>query len=563
MSQTSRRFPKNTGFAQIIDQAVATCPQRVAVVSDGLRLTYQELDAASSRLALALEREGVGPGEPVGVISRNCAEFLLAELAILKLGAVAVKISWRLSPDEIQYIIELNSLRYVFLRPEREDWGEQVRQRNRGKVKFYALTPLRPGETAPFWQMIESAPSAQAFLPRPVEPDSPAFRIHTSGTTGRPKCVLHSHAHMLEQLQRVLAVLPYQPGDVYQMISQLFHVSSMGAYMVLATGGTLVLMHHFDPTEYMESLVREGVTGVGVIPVVLKCLLGHPDFYKYDLSRLRFLNYSTCPISQSLLEEALDKLGCDFYQSYGMTEMASVLTVLTPPDHFSDHGSHLASVGKPIPGVEIQIQDFQGSPLPPGVTGEIVAKGAGQMCSYYNADPEANLRALRDGWYHTGDVGYLDEKGFLFVQGRKDDMIISGGENIYPKEVADAIAMLGEDVAEVAVYGVPDDKWGELVKASVVRKPGSTLTVEQLREYCLANIPRYKVPKEFEFLPELPKNGTGKVLIPLLREASMQKKKQSKESLQERSVYHGAEKLSAGDRREGGCRPHRQPAREA
>lgn len=547
MSQTSRRFPKNTGFAQIIDQAAATCPQRVAVVADGLRLTYQELDEASSRLAMALERDGVGPGEPVGIISRNCAEFLVAELAILKLGAVAVKISWRLSPDEIQYIIELNGLRYAFLRPEREDWGEQVRQRNRGKTRFYDFAPLRPGEPAPFWQMIESAPPAQSFLPRPVEPDSPAFRIHTSGTTGRPKCVLHSHAHMLAQLQRMLTVLPYQPGDVYQMVSQLFHVSSMGAYMVLATGGTLVLMHHFEPTEYMESLVREGVTGVGVIPVVLKCLLDHPDFDKYDLSRLRFLNYSTCPISQALLEEALEKLGCDFYQSYGMTEMASVLTVLSPADHFSDHGSHLASVGKPIPGVEIQIQDFQGFPLPPGVTGEIVAKGPGQMGGYYNADPETNLRALRDGWYHTGDIGYLDEQGFLFVQGRRDDMIVSGGENIYPKEVVDVIAMLEEDVAEVAVYGVPDDKWGELVKASVVLKPGSTLTLERLREYCLANIPRYKVPKEFEFLPELPKNGTGKIIVPLLREASVQKKKRLKKSLQGRSACHEDEKLSAGD----------------
>lgn len=517
MQDVDSLFRGSTGFGQIIDRSVAEYPDRTAIVCGETRLTYRELDEQSSRFALALERDGVGPGDPVAVISRNCAEFLVAELAILKLGAVVVKINWRFSPDEIQYLFELNQIHHAVARYERKDWAHTIWVRNHERVKFYLINPDHDGRS-PFEKAMDPFPSGQGLVPREVDPDAPAFRVHTSGTTGKPKCVLHTHGGLLSQLRSCLSVLAFGPGEVYQLISQLFHISSMGAYMTLASGGTLVLMSRFEPREYLESLEREKVTGIGVIPVVLKRLLEHPELGNYDLSSLKFLNYSTCPMSPALLEEAMHRLSCQFYQPYGMTEMASILTVLPPEAHYAGGGKYLASVGRAIPGAQIRIEGPDGGPCAPGEAGEILARGPGQMIGYYKTDPGLNARILKDGWYHTGDIGWLDEEGYLYVSGRKDDMIISGGENIYPKEIMDVIMELTADVAEAAVYGVPDEEWGERVKASVVLLPGSALTPDKLREYCQGCMPRYKVPKEIEFLEELPKNSTGKVMIQALKD---------------------------------------------
>lgn len=518
MKETDAIFQGRTGLGQIIDYAVAHYPDRTAVVSEDRRLTYREFEEQVSRFALVLQRDGVKPGDPVAIVSRNCAEYLVAEFAILRLGAVVVKINWRFAPDELQYLLEFNHVHHAIVRYERRDWGLQVYERTRDHIKFYLLNPDESGGS-PFWAQIQDAPT-EKLIPRETEDDAPALRIHTSGTTGRPKCVLHTHGAMLRQLRNCLSVLAFAPGVVFQMTSQLFHIACVGAYMTLAVGGTLVLMSRFEPEEYLDSFDREEVDGISVIPVILKRLLERPDLNEHNLSHLKFLNYSTCPMSKALLEEAMGKLCCDFYQSYGMTEMASIVTVLRPEDHFSDGGRHLSSVGRPIPGVEVRIEGPDGLPCSPGEPGEIVVRGPGQMHGYITDDKALNDDVLKGGWYHTRDVGWLDEDGFLYVRGRRDDMIISGGENIYPMEVVNVIMQLTEDVAEAAVYGVPDEVWGEHVKASVVLLPGSRLTVDELKAYCLANMPHYKAPKEIEFLPELPKNSTGKVLLQALRSPS-------------------------------------------
>jgi len=512
-------FQENTGFSQILDRSVALYPDRTALVSGDLRLTYRELDEYSARFALVLRADGVRPGDPVAVISRNCAEFLVAEFAVWRLGAVVVKINWRFTPDEIQYLLELNRIHYVVGRYERRDWSHIIYERNKDKVKFYLFNP-DPDGRSPFWKAVDAAPAPSQLERVEVDPGSVALRIHTSGTTGKPKCVLHSHERLLRQVRSCLAVLAFEPGTVYQVISQLFHISSIGSYLVLSTGGTVILMSRFEPKEYMAVLEQENCTGLGAIPVVLKRLLEHPELREHDLSGLRFVNYSTCPMPPALLKEATGRLTCDFYQSYGMTEMGSILTVLSPADHREPGGRHLHSVGRPIPGVRVRIVAEDGSDCPPGVTGEIVAQGPGQMLGYDQAPFAVANRALQGGWYHTGDMGYLDEEGYLFVQGRRDDLIISGGENIYPMEVANVIMRLTDDIQEVAVYGVPDEDWGERIKASAVLLPGSRLTQEALKAYCQANMSRYKVPKEIEFLPELPKNSTGKVLIQALKDRS-------------------------------------------
>ena len=515
-----RLFRKDTGFGQIIDEAVRTRPEHTAIVADDIRLTYAELGEKVDRLAAALERDGVQMGEPVAVISRNCAEFLIIELALYRLGAVSVKINWRYSPEEIQYLLELNEVHLAFVRYERWDWAKQVVEANRERnIRFISLNPDEQG-SSPFERYLENAPEANAFRPRKIDLQQPLLRIHTSGTTGKPKCVVHTHQDFLAEIRSCLQALGFHSGWVYQLISQLFHVSCIGAYMMLSVGGTLVVMSRFEPKEYLKSLERERVTGIGVLPVVLKRILDYPELDRFDISSLKRINYSTCPMPPALLAQAMEKLGdsCEFCQSYGMTEMSSVVTVLSPEDHRRGGGTHLGSVGRAIPGAEVKILREDGTEAAPMEEGEILLKGPGQMRGYYHVDVGVNETALKDGWYHSKDMGWLDSEGYLYVCGRKDDLIISGGENIYPKEIVDVLMRLTDDVMEAAVYGVPDPVWGEHVKASVVMKPGSRLTVHDLKAYCRENVAHYKAPKEIEILKELPKNATGKVIIRALIE---------------------------------------------
>lgn len=516
-NSAEKHFKQNTGFGQIIDDAVREYPDRIAAVCGSKRVTYREFGQRVARLAGALQKEGVKAGDRVAVISRNCVEFLEIEFAVLKLGAVVVKINWRFSPEEIQYVFDLNDVRYAFIRNESPNWGHRIYEKNKKKVTFYVLNE-GPDGTSPFDRMLKD--SNAEFVQKPIPSEATAFHAHTSGTTGRPKCVVYTHGGMLNELESCLQALQFTKDTSYQMVAQLFHTASIAAYMCLAAGGKIVLMPKFEPREYLKSIEREHVTNIGVLPVVLKRLLDDPEFDRYDLSSLRVVNYSTCPMPPVLLEQAMTKMHCRFFQSYGMTEMSSVVTVLGPEDHFSDGGSHAGSVGQPIPGCRVKIVRGDRTECAADEKGEILVQGPGRMKEYFG-NPKLTTEALAGGWYHTKDIGFIDKTGYLHVSGRKDDLIISGGENIYPNEIVNVMTRLADDIAEVAVYGVPDPLWGQHVKASVVLAPGSSLTPDKLRDYCRANMPHYKVPKEIEILDLLPRNATGKILYSkLIRSAT-------------------------------------------
>ena len=506
------KFTGKTGFAQIIDKPIREMPDAEAMVCGDWRVTYAEFGRLVNKTAHMLMDRGVTRGSTVGIVSRNCIEFMIAEFAILKIGAISVKFSWRLTPDEMKYLIDLNGLKWIFFRTEKEEWGAELKDHYKGKIEFFELGE-KDGRSS-LYAMTEHSSDAPVEIE--IADDEPAFHMHTSGTTGRPKCVVYTHGGMLRELESTLKVFHYVPGQVYQFVSQMFHSAGTGAYMVLSTGGKLVIMPCFSVKNYMESLEREHVNAIGVVPVVLKNILDAKDKCNYDLSSLHHINYSTCPIAPSLLKRAMDALDCKFYQAYGMTEMASVVTALLPEDHFIDDKAHLKSVGRPIDGAAVKIVDDDGNECPTGVVGEILAQGPGKMKEYFK-QPELTAEVLAGGWYHTKDMGYLDDKGYLFISGRKDALIISGGENIYPEEVSNVIMGLVNDVAEVAVYGMPDELWGEHVKASIVLQRGSTITPEEVKAYCKQNMPGFRVPKEIEFLPALPKNATGKVIISKLK----------------------------------------------
>ncbi len=506
------RFQKPTGVGQILDASFARCPEREAIVFGSWRITYGELQSLIFRTVHYLRGIGVEQGDRVAIISRNCPEVMIAEIAILKLGGTVVKFNWRLAPEEMSYLLDLNGVKCAFFKPEREDWGSALREHYSGSIRFLSLLPEADGRSA-LYSLLDGMPDTPTETV--IDPNAPAYHMHTSGTTGRPKCVVYSHAHYLNQLESMLETLEFPDGQVYQYISQLFHAACTGAYLTLATGGKLIMIPNFTVTGYVESLVREKVRAIGVIPLILQGILDETDRRDYDLSNLKVINYSTCPISPDLLRRALDRLNCRFYQSYGMTEMASTVTALLPEDHLILGGRYLSSVGRPLPGAAVRIVRPDGSQCRPGEEGEICVRGQGMMLGYYGM-PEKTAEVIRDGWYYTHDVGYLDDDGYLYLRGRKDSLIISGGENIYPEEVIDVLLKMPE-ISEAAVYGMPDPKWGEHVKASIVCKPGRTLTADQVKAFCRANMPSFRIPHEIEFLPELPKNSTGKVLIAKLK----------------------------------------------
>lgn len=501
-----------SSYGQLIDDPVSRCPDREAIIYNGRRFTYAQLDGLINKTANYLLGSGVHKGSMVAIISRNCAEYIIAELALYRIGAVAVKINWRLTPCEMAYMLDLNEVTHAFYRPENDPWGEELTAMYRDRIQFIFMDAWESEKS--LVELVGDCSDAPVDVN--VSREDVACHLHTSGTTGHPKCVVYTHGAMLNELQAASEAYPYPDGQKYQFIAQMFHAAAIGAHLSLVTGGTMVLMQNFQIDTYMQSLVNEKVNAISVVPTILKWILDEMDRNHYDLSSLNTVNYSTCPIPPVLLCRAMDKLHCSFYQSYGMTEMGSIVTVLGAQDHVTDDGKHLNSVGRPIRNAAVKIVGDDGNECPQGRSGEIYVKGPGMMKEYFK-QPELTAAAMSDGWYKTKDVGFIDEFGYLNLCGRADDLIISGGENIYPGEVLNVIMRLCGDVAEAAVYGVPDEIWGEHVKASVVLMPESKLTPQELKDYCRKNMPSFRVPKEIEFLKELPKSATGKVLVSELK----------------------------------------------
>lgn len=510
------KFSKKTGFGQIFDTTFQRCPDREAIVYGNWRISYRQLERLIYQTAHFLEAQGLRKGDRAAIISRNCPEFLIAEFAMYRLGIIPVKFNWRLTPEEMIYMLDYNGASYVFLRMENPEWGERLIAHYEGRLPFFVLRGSGE-EDSSLMQAIHSMPCDPVELE--IGDDEVACHAHTSGTTGHAKTVVYTHGCMLNEIETVSGLYGYEDGQRYQYIAQLFHSAAIGAHLSLCTGGTLVMMNSFSADTYMQSLVAEKISAISVVPTVLKWILDEMDAMHYDLSRIRVIRYSTCPIPPVLLDRAMKSLNCVFYQSYGMTEMCSIVTALLPNDHLTDQGAHLKTVGRPIPGAHVKILDESGKECAVGESGEICVQGPGRMKEYLGK-PELTAQKFRDGWYHTGDMGYLDEYGYLNISGRIDDMIISGGENIYPNEIINVIMQLNNDVSEVAVYGVPDETWGEHVKASLVLVPGSTLTPEDIRQYCRNNMPHFRVPREIEILPSLPKNPSGKVLVNELKKRS-------------------------------------------
>jgi fatty-acyl-CoA synthase len=501
-----------------LDYRAREHPERDFAIQGSRRISYAEALRLANRVAQALVADGLAAGDRVAVLSKNSIEQAVLYYACAKAGVAPVPLNYRLAPPEWKYILNDSGARVLIAQDALALALEPVRGELTDVKRYVAI-----GADVAGWE------SWDAFLgdhsdrapERDVDPDSDLYQMYTSGTTGRPKGAVRTHRAVMAQLHQASLAMSPQPGDRALIVAPLYHAAAaVTTFVTVQAGGTLLIQEEFVPADVVRALSEEGVAVAMLVPAMIQfCLVAVPDAKSRSYDALRLVIYGASPIAEQTLRTAIDVFGCDFIQGYGMTETTAAATYLFPDDHrraLAGEPHLLLAAGRPLLGTEVRIVDDAGTPLPIGEIGEIAVRGPQLMRCYRNL-PEATAEALRDGWMHTGDAGVLDAEGYLFVQDRTKDMIVSGGENVYPREVEDVLYQ-HPAVAEAAVIGVPDPKWGEAVKAVVVLKPGETVTAEVLVEFGKERLAGFKCPRSIDFIDELPRNPSGKVLKRELRE---------------------------------------------
>lgn len=507
-------------FLQITSLVV---PERTALVCGEKAVTFEQMAERVNRLANWLLSIGAGPEHPVGVMSTNGVEYVETYYAAAKVGATFVPLNYRAKHEELTYMVNTSDIHVLFVGERYLDLVAALRPTLQN-VQHFACYERAVDGMQHYAEILASSPADELFIE--VDESRPTVLIYTSGTTSVPKGVALTYANLSQYV--VSTMSPADPGeepDVTLLSVPMFHVAGVTPIMSSVFGGrTLVILPQFDPELWLKAVQAHRVTHSFVVPTMLKRIMEHPDFAKYDLSSLKLITYGAAPMPYEVVSKAVEVFSCGLMNAYGQTESTSTMTYLGPEDHQipKEPGPErekklhrLRSVGRAMDDIEIAIMDDQNRVLEPGHEGEICVKGPRVMAEYYKQE-EATRAAIVDGWLHTGDVGYLDDEGYLFITGRKKDLIIRGGENISPGEIE---ATLDEhpQVEESAIIGVPDTEWGEVIKAIIVPKAGEKPNPEELTQYVKARLASYKAPTYYAFVDELPRNPMGKVLKTELR----------------------------------------------
>jgi acyl-CoA synthetase (AMP-forming)/AMP-acid ligase II len=493
-------------------------PDETAYVHGGIRRTFREQHDRANRLASSLFKAGLRRQDRVSILSQNTLEFMEAYAACELAGFIAATVNFRLAPPEIAYILLDSTPRILIFEAPYAAAIERIKP-NLPHIEAYVCF----GGTVPDWALdyetFMAAGDAQGAPTRPL-PDELMHLIYTSGTTGRPKGVMRTHRSDIAIAQLMANELGLIVSDHLQLMMPIFHVGSRFLQLAAHLRGASVVLHHdFKPPEIVDTIVAQKVTMTHMAPTMVQAVLSVPGIETRDLSSLHTICYSAAPMPVPLLRRGLELLGPVFLQLYGMTEGGG--TTLHKRQHKPDGTpqdiKRLGSIGQAAPNVDVKIVDDNGDECATGTPGEILTRTASHMVGYWN-NSAATVAALRDGWYHTGDLGYLDDEGFLFLVDRKKDVIISGGENIYSREVEEALAT-HPAVRDVAVIGVKDDYWGETVRAVVVTAAGQRVSESELIEHCKTLIASYKKPKSVVFAEDLPRLPSGKINKVVLRQS--------------------------------------------
>ncbi len=491
---------------------------KVAFIDGDHRGTYAEHGDRVFRLHRALrERLGIGPGDRFAVMATNSHQYLeLYHAAFLGAGVIN-PLNLRLAGRELDYIVRDSGTEVAFVDAFFAQHFADAMASGEGPSPIRHTVLIGEGDVPHDITYEELIDGVDAVVPDEPEEDDPVVLMYTGGTTGLPKGVLLDNRAEMLNLYHIGMVIGFDENSVYLHQTPMFHAASMGGILgTPSSGGTTVFMPLFDPGPAMDLIEAHGVTQTVMVPTMIGMMLAHPDFRPERLASLRQLTYGASPMPAAILDRLLELYpDLELSQGYGMTESSSLLTWLTPEDHRAG-GPRLRSAGRPVPGARISIRDAEGRELPRGETGEVWARAGNFMRCYWNR-PDATAEAFAGGWYHTGDAGYVDEGGYLFLVDRVKDMIVTGGENVYSAEVESVISR-HPAVAQVAVIGIPHEIWGEQVHAIVVLREGASATEDEIRDFARRYIAGYKVPKSVEFRSEpLPLSGAMKVLKRELR----------------------------------------------
>lgn len=489
-------------------------PSRTALVYGEYETSYGELDELALRVANGLADAGVGGGDRVVYLGKNSDDFFIALFGSAKRGACFCPLNWRLSQPELATVLRDTNARLAFVEPEFEDVWQSIIATTGLDIPTQGVDRER-GADDPFRRWLDRC---STDAQDPVSMEAGAIQLYTSGTTGDPKGVVitHDNFNHMRLCEHFEPAYEWRAEDRFLVALPNFHLLAIGlSVQSMYNGMAVVIERQFDPTAALTSIEKQKPTITAFAPAMIQMLLDSPAAAGTDFSSLRLVMYAGSPISLGLIKRALEAMPCEFMQFYGATETSGAVTLLRPNEHDLDDEDKLKACGRPLPLIELRIVDEHGADVADGTPGELLIRSPALASGYWRK-PEVTAAAFDHGWYHSGDIAIRDAEGLYYIHDRLKDMIVSGGENIYSTEI-ESVLSTHEAVAAVAVIGVPDERWGEAVKACVVLGAGKTATESDLLAFCRTRLAGYKVPKSIDFHEQFPMTGSGKIAKKTLR----------------------------------------------
>lgn len=493
-------------------------PDKTAIIQGDIRVTFSQFDERVNRLANAILGLGLMKGDRIAVLHHNCYQYIELYFASAKIGTPIVPLNYRYNANEILYVIIDSGAKMIFFGKEYLSTINIIKKEITSAEHFICIDDSLPGMKN-YEEIISMASAIEPVLT--LDEEDIAILGYTGGTTGKPKGVMTTHRNIITSCYNTALERLLTPNDTHLIIHPIFHAGGANSMFAFSfVGAANVILNASNIDILLKTIQEYKISHLMLVPTMILSIIERPNIESYDLSSLKTIYYGTAPSSIEPLKKAISLFKCNFSQTYGMTETFVPISILKPEDHKLAGGpeddKRMSSAGREVMGVKVKIVDNNGRELERGEVGEIVVKGKNVMKGYWN-QPELTKEVLKDGWLYTGDMGKMDELRYIYIVDRKKDMIISGGENIYAKEVEDVLSS-HPAVAVAVVIGVPDDKWGEAVKGLVIKKRGAEVSEEELISFCKSRLASYKKPKSIEFMIEFPKSTAGKVLKRELRQ---------------------------------------------